>query len=94
MPNLVADGELLARLTSLKNETTMIVDNKGKFVGLFTPAAHPSLQLPVSAEELSQRDVKERWEPPITEEMLRRTQSKEKGISTAELLALLESKRK
>jgi len=76
MPKLIADGEMLARLSSLENSTTMIVDAHGKFIGLFTPASHPSLQCPVSDDEL-----------------LKRARSKEPGITTSELLALLESRR-
>jgi len=56
------------------DKETMIVDGKGNLLGLFTPA----------------EKTPPRLEPPITEELLRQAASKERGITTAELLAKLD----
>lgn len=72
MPKIVLNAEMLSQLPTL-TATTLIVDENGNWVGLFTPAA--KLQPAISDEELQ-----------------RRANSKEKGISTAELLASLEKR--
>jgi hypothetical protein len=72
MTKIVLNGDVVTKLPSLTTDT-LIVDESGKWVGLFVPA--------------------DKMYPPISDEELRRlASSKEKRITTAELLAKLEAR--
>lgn len=78
MTRVIVDETLRSRLHNL-SEPLELCDESGRVVGRVFPAV-----------DLSQY---EQWEPPISEEELRRReQSDEKRYTTAEVLAHLERK--
>ena len=115
MQKIILNAELHMNLPSLTVDT-LLVDENGKWVGLFVPAdemyrsatqevilnANIDTILPTLTDSalILAEDGKlvgkfitvERLIPPISnEELLRRANSNEKGITTAELLAKLKA---